>query len=79
MVSTHEQCCRYTTSPCVLRYIFDRTSLNKPESQLLRDEPSLPLAFLGTDVDLILSVGGPGAGTQYHKHSDGFSVLLSVC
>lgn len=58
-------------------YIFDRTALNaKASSRILRDEPSLPLAFLGRDVDLILSVGGKGSGTQFHHHSDGFSVLL---
>ena len=64
-------------------YIFDRESLNHPEEQsfpastkLLRDEPSLPPVFLGSDVDMILSVGGAGSGTQFHHHSDGFSVLL---
>jgi hypothetical protein len=64
-------------------YIFDRESLRMAEeklfpasTKLLRDEPSLPLVFLGPDVDLILSVGGVGAGTQFHRHSDGFSVLL---
>lgn len=64
-------------------YIFDRLSLNAAEdklfpasAQLLRDEPSLPLVFLGPDVDMILSIGGVGSGTQFHHHSDGFSVLL---
>ena len=64
-------------------YIFDRMSMNMAEAKLfpastklLRDEPSLPLVFLGPDVDMILSVGGAGSGTQFHRHSDGFSVLL---
>lgn len=56
-------------------YVFDHQMLNHKKSTPLRDEIILPPALDGDAIDMILSVGPVNAGTQFHKHSDGFSIL----
>ena len=56
-------------------YVFDHYALNLKKSAPLRQEIILPPALDGKAIDMILSIGPVNAGTQFHKHSDGFSVL----
>ena len=58
--------------------LFDHFALSSPHARPLNEmvRSGLPEAIFHKDMDAILSVGGIDAGTQFHKHADGFSVLV---
>jgi hypothetical protein len=63
-------------------YIFD-SSVMKPgirgkmPAGDLRQQVLLPDIFHDPGIDLILAVGGNGSGTQFHRHTDAWNVLVS--
>jgi hypothetical protein len=58
--------------------VFDHFALNGPSVRALNEmlRSGIPKAIFHKDMDPILSIGGADAGTQFHKHADGFSILI---
>ena len=58
-------------------YIFDHAAMHTTSAASLRASVALPAVFLHRHLDMILAAGPRDSGTQFHKHTDAWNVLLS--
>jgi hypothetical protein len=63
-------------------YVFDASVMRpgkrgKMPAGDLRQQVVLPSVFHDHEIDPILAVGGNGSGTQFHRHTDAWNVLVS--